>query len=168
MRYMCLPNELTKCSNSDYNSATITSELCWHFCIAAKAKRYTGSQANTLATSLAPCYHTLETEQAVELMGSVEINISFSYCCCIFELQNSSCERHIHPWRNNWRGWCCQSFPTCFPQGTFTENTFMRILQFWTCFEQTGILAGMGTTWVLLNSWQNSSVTSCCWEKRVS
>lgn len=111
MRYICCPNELTKCSNSDYNSATITFERCWHFCIAAKTKRYTASQANMLATSPAPCYHTLETEQVVELMGSVEINISFSYCSFIFELWNSYCERHIYPWRNNRGGWCCQKFP---------------------------------------------------------
>lgn len=96
MRYICLPNELTKRSNSDYHSTTITFELCWYFCIAAKTKKYTGSHANTIATSLAPCYHTLETRQVIELMGPMEINISFSYYYFIFKLQNSNCERHTY------------------------------------------------------------------------
>lgn len=82
MRYICFPNELTKCSNSYYHSTTITFELCWHFYIAAK----TESQANTIATSLAPCYQTSETKNIVELMGPMEINISFSYYYIIFEL----------------------------------------------------------------------------------
>lgn len=105
MRYICFPNELTKCSNSYYHSTTITFELCWHFCIAAK----TESQANTIATSLAPCYQTSETKHIVELMGPMEINISFSYYYIIFELWNSNCERHIYLWRNNRRSWCCQN-----------------------------------------------------------
>lgn len=111
MRYICLPNELTKCNNTDYHITTIAFELCWHFCVATKTTRYTGSQANTIATSLAPCYHTLETKQVVELMGSMEINISFSCYCYVFELCNSNCERHIYPWRNNSGGWRWQNSP---------------------------------------------------------
>lgn len=96
MRYICLPNELTKGSNPDYHSTTITFVLRWHFWRAAETKRHTGNQANTITTSLAPCYHTLENKQVVELMGPMEINISFSYYYFSFELQNSSCERNIY------------------------------------------------------------------------
>lgn len=97
MGCICVPNELTKCGNSGYHSTTITFELRLHFCIAAKTKRYTGSQADTIATPPAPCYHALETKQVVELMGPTEINISFSYYYFIFELGNSNCERRIYP-----------------------------------------------------------------------
>lgn len=87
------------------HSTTVTFELCWHFCIAAK----TESQASSTATSLAPRYHTSETKHTVKLMGPMEINISFSYYYLIFELWNSNCERHIYLWRNNRRSWCCQN-----------------------------------------------------------
>jgi len=60
-----------------------------------------------------------------------------------------------------------KSLPTHFPQGTFIQNIFMRILQSWTSSASKGTLTGMSITRVLLHCGQNFSVTSCCWEKRV-
>lgn len=44
-------------------------------------------------------------------MGSMEINISFSYYYYVLELWNSNCERHIYPWRKNSGDWRWQNSP---------------------------------------------------------
>lgn len=145
MQYTCLPNELTKCSNSDYHNATITFELWQHFCIVANTKRYTGSQADSIATSHAPCYHTFETNHIVELMGPMEINTGFSCYYFIFDSEIPTV-RDIHIWEGTIEEVdAVKSLPTQFPQGTFLENIFARILLSWTSLARIGTLADMNT-----------------------